>query len=99
MLNSGDAACLSLDHEDLRLAIVASFVEALAEIPGADSAERAWTLLISLEQDHGLGNRMAVLIMQLNVLMRKNDFDINAGAAIISRMVSSSILNDETYRT
>lgn len=99
VLKNEDAACSSLENEDLRLAIVASFVEALAAFPDADGVERAWALLVSLEQDYGLGNRMAVLVMQLNVLMRKNDCDINAVSAILSRMVRSSVLTEQTYRT
>lgn len=99
VLNNADAASLSLENEDLRLAIVASIVETLVENPDADGVERAWALLVSLEQDCGLGNRMAVLVMQLNVLMRKIDFDIDAVSAILSRIVRSSILTDQTYRT
>lgn len=98
-LDIGDALSLSLENEDLRLAIVASLVEGLIETPNIEDNKRAWGLLTSLEQDHGLGNRMAVLAMQLNVLTRSDDVEINAASAVVSRMIRSSVLTDQTYRT
>jgi hypothetical protein len=98
-LNIGDAMCSSPKSEDLRLAIVASFIEMLLESSNTDNMKRAWDLLTSLEQDHGLGNRMAVLTMQLNVLTRADQVDISAASGVVSRMIRSSILTDQTYRT
>jgi tetratricopeptide (TPR) repeat protein len=98
-LNIGDAMSSSLENEDLRLAVVASFVESLAGTHNAESTKRAWDLLTSLEHDHGLGNRMAVLAMQLNVLTSANGFDVNAASSVVSRMIRSSVLTDQTYRT
>jgi tetratricopeptide (TPR) repeat protein len=98
-LDIGDAVSSSLENEDLRLAIVASFVESLTENPDTENTKRAWNLLTSLEHDHGLGNRMAVLAMQLNLLTRADDFDINAASSVVSRMIRSSVLTDQTYRT
>ena len=99
LINGEGTESSSLENEDLRLAIAASFVENLTGTPNTDDTQRAWDLLTSLKQDHGLGNRMAVLIMQLNVLMKATDIDIAAASATVSRMIRSSVLTDQTYRT
>jgi tetratricopeptide (TPR) repeat protein len=91
-----DTSCM--ENDDLRLAIAASFVESLTGTPNPGNASRAWNLLTSLEQDYGLGNRMAVLAMQLNVLMKADNIDITAASATVSRMIRSSVLTDQTYR-
>jgi hypothetical protein len=88
----------SVENEDLRLAIAASFVESLTGIPDPVNTSRAWKLLTSLKEEYGLGNRMAVLAMQLNVLMKADDIDIAAASATVSRMIRSSVLTDQTYR-
>lgn len=88
----------SAGSEDLRLAVVASYAEASAEQDDTEAVQRSWDMIVSLEKDHGMGNRMSVLAMQLNILTRKS-----AGAddflPIVSRMVSSSILTEQTFRT
>lgn len=99
LINSDDTASSPLENEDLRLAVVASFVESLTGTSDAYNVQRAWNLLISLDQDHGLGNRMAVLVMQLNALTRTDEIDIKAASAVVSRMIRSSVLTDQTYRT
>lgn len=98
LINGEDMESSSMENEDLRLAIAASFVESLTGTTDPANTSRAWNLLTSLEQDHGLGNRMAVLAMQLNVLMKADDIDIAAALAVVSRMVRSSVLTDQTYR-
>lgn len=89
----------SSDHEDLRLAIVAAFIEALDDPTNVDAMQRAWSLVKSLESDHGLGNRMAVLAMQLNVAMKGGAADIDAVTSIVFRMIRSCVLTEQTYRT
>ena len=98
LINGEDMDSSSMENEDLRLAIAASFVESLTGTSDPANTSRAWSLLTSLEQDHGLGNRMAVLAMQLNVLMKADDIDITAASAAVSRMIRSSVLTDQTYR-
>ena len=98
LLDGEDIDSSSMENEDLRLAITASFVENLNSPPDSVNASRAWNLLTSLERDHGLGNRMAVLAMQLNVLMKVDDIDIAAASAAVSRMIRCSVLTDQTYR-
>lgn len=88
----------SIGSEDLRLAVVASYAEASVEQNDTESVRRSWDMLASLERDHGMGNRMSVLAMQLNILMRR-PADSNAFLPIISRMVSSSVLTEQTFRT
>jgi tetratricopeptide (TPR) repeat protein len=99
LINDDDADSSSLENEDLRLAVVASFIECLTGKPSTENTQRAWSLLTSLEQDHGLGNRMAVLTMQLNILMEADDIDVPAASAAVFRMIRSSVLTDQTYRT
>lgn len=96
LLNSDALALRSLETEDLRLAIVAALIEAL---PFDDPGDRAWGLVLGLEQEHGLGDRNIVLIMQLNVLTRKGSADIDTAATILSRMVRCTVLTDQTYLT
>jgi hypothetical protein len=98
LINGEDIDSSSMENEDLRLAIAASFVDSLTGTSDSANSSRAWNLLTSLEQDHGLGNRMAVLAMQLNVLMKADDVDITAASAAVSRMIRSSVLTDQTYR-
>lgn len=98
LINGADMDSLSMENEDLRLAIAASFVDSLTGTPDPANISRAWNLLTSLEQDHGLGNRMAVLAMQLNLLMKADDVDITAVSLAVSRMIRSSVLTDQTYR-
>jgi hypothetical protein len=98
LINGEDMDALSMENEDLRLAIAASFVDSLTGTPDSANTSRAWNLLTSLEQDHGLGNRMAVLAMQLNVLMKADDVDITAVSSAVCRMIRSSVLTDQTYR-
>jgi tetratricopeptide (TPR) repeat protein len=98
LINVEDMDASSVENEDLRLAIAASFVESLTGIPDPVNTSRAWKLLTSLEEEYGLGNRMAVLAMQLNVLMKADDIDIAAASATVSRMIRSSVLTDQTYR-
>ena len=98
LINGADMDSLSMENEDLRLAIAASFVDSLTGTPDSANISRAWNLLTSLEQDHGLGNRMAVLAMQLNLLMKVDDVDITAVSSAVSRMIRSSVLTDQTYR-
>ncbi|KAM0719528.1 hypothetical protein Q7P37_003658 [Cladosporium fusiforme] len=96
LLNSEALASLSLQNEDLRLAIVASLIEAL---PEDGFGNRAWELVTSLDQDHGLGNRIAVLAMQLNVVTREHSMDVDKAITILSRMIQSTVLTDQTYLT
>jgi len=98
LINGEDIDSSSMENEDLRLAIAASFVDSLTGTSDSANSSRAWNLLTSLEQDHGLGNRMAVLAMQLNVLMKADDVDITAASAAVCRMIRSSVLTDQTYR-
>jgi hypothetical protein len=88
----------SVESEDLRLAVVASYVEASAEQNDTESIQRSWDMVTSLERDHGMGNRMSVLVMQLNILTRR-PADADAFLPVVSRMVSSSILTEQTFRT
>jgi hypothetical protein len=99
LVNGEDTDFSSLEKEDLRLAVVASFVESLTANSNTDNTQRAWNMLTSLEQDHGLGNRMTVLIMQFNILMKAEDIDVSAASATVSRMIRSSVLTGQTYRT
>lgn len=98
LLGSGVVSSSSSDHEDLRLAIVASFVETLAVQTNADSTKRAWTLVTCLESEHGLGNRIAVLGMQLNVAMKSGAVDADTASSILFRMIRSCVLTEQTYR-
>jgi hypothetical protein len=88
----------SVESEDLRLAVVASYAEASAEQNDTESIQRAWDMVTSLERDHGMGNRMSVLVMQLNILTRR-PADADAFPPVLSRMVNSSILTEQTFRT
>ena len=88
----------SVESEDLRLAVVASYVEASAEQNDTESIQRSWDMVTSLERDHGMGNRMSVLVMQQNILTRR-PADADAFLPVVSRMVSSSILTEQTFRT
>jgi hypothetical protein len=88
----------SVESEDLRLAVVASYAEASAEHNDTESTQRSWEMVTSLENDHGMGNRMSVLVMQLNILARR-PADADAFLPVMSRMVSSSILTEQTFRT
>ncbi|GAB7322157.1 hypothetical protein MBLNU13_g03171t2 [Cladosporium sp. NU13] len=98
LINGEDMDSPSMENEDLRLAIAASFVESLTRTTDPANTSRAWNLLTSLEQDYGLGNRMAILAMQLNVLMNADNADIAAASAVVIRMIRSSVLTDLTYR-
>jgi hypothetical protein len=88
----------SVESEDLRLAVVASYVEASAEQNDTESIQRSWDMVTSLGEEHGMGNRMSVLVMQLNILTRR-PADADAFLPVVSRMVSSSILTEQTFRT
>lgn len=96
LLNSDALASRSLEHEDLRLAVVALLTDAL---PSDKSDTRSWDLVAELDQVYGLGNRIAVLVMQLNIVMRKSPVDIDMAASILSRMVRLTVLTDQTYLT
>jgi hypothetical protein len=88
----------SVESEDLRLTVVASYAEASAEQNDTESTQRSWEMVASLERDHGMGNRMSVLVMQLNILARR-PAEADAFLPVLSRMVSSSILTEQTFRT
>jgi hypothetical protein len=96
--NDDQNAFPSVESEDLRLAVVASYVEASAEQNDTESIQRSWDMVTSLGRDHGMGNRMSVLVMQLNILTRR-PADADAFLPVVSRMVSSSILTEQTFRT
>ena len=96
--NDSSQDIASAGSEDLRLAVVASYVEATAEDGDVESVQHSWDMLASLDKDHGMGNRMSVLAMQLNVLTRR-PADADAFPPIMSRMVSSSVLTEQTFRT
>ena len=88
----------SVGSEDLRLAVVASYAEASAGQNDTESIQRSWDMVTSLERDYGMGNRMSVLVMQLHILARR-PADADAFLPVVSRMVSSSILTEQTFRT
>jgi hypothetical protein len=88
----------SVGSEDLRLAVVASYAEASAEQNDTEIIQRSWDMVTGLEKDHGMGNRMSVLVMQLNILTRR-PADADGFLPVVSRMVSSSILTEQTFRT
>lgn len=96
LLDSELLASRSLEYEDLRLAIVTSLLEAL---PNDDPGKRAWDIVAGLDEDHGLGNRIAVLVMKLNIVSRSEPVDIDAAARILVQMIRSTVLTDQTYLT
>lgn len=99
LLDSDNSEFTLTENEDLRLAIVAAWVEASAGSPDVEAHNRAWGLVTQLENNHGLGNRMAVLVMKFNLAMRLSPGDVPTVAPILFRMIRSSVLTGQTYIT
>lgn len=99
VLNACNELLLSGNGEDLRLAIAACIVEALCKQQTPGSCQRACDLLSSLEHEHGLGSRTALLVMHLKLALRALPPHVEELASILNRMVQNTILTDSTFVT
>lgn len=80
------------------MAVAASYVESLMTTSCKEDVQRAWEILETLSNGHGLGDRTAVLGMRLKVAMRADPVDYDAINAVIVRTIRCTILTPETFR-
>jgi len=97
LLNTNDMDDPGHDCEDLRMDIVATLVEIL--VKGSDESDLgyAWNLAKDLGEKHGLGDRLAVLNMQLAIALQSDGTEGRV-VPILSRMVKTIVLTEDTFR-
>jgi hypothetical protein len=98
LLNGENAADLDPITEDLRLLVVADFIELLVHGSSQDRLEDAWRMTVELGSMHGLDDRLAVLKMQLSLATRCKDAGERV-AGILLRMVKTTVLTEDTFCT
>ncbi|KAK3072410.1 sporulation-specific protein 22 [Teratosphaeriaceae sp. CCFEE 6253] len=90
---------LSYDAPELRLAITATFVEALLTIGTAEAREHALRLVEQLEMAYGMTNRIAVSLMRLQILTGAPKLDLTEVNGVITQMIKQAVLTDKSFKT
>ena len=93
-----EIADLSHDAPELRLAVTATFVEALLNAGSAESHERAASLVRQLEEAHGMSNRIAVALLRFQILTAEEPIDLDQVDAVMTRMVRRVVLTDSSFK-
>jgi len=98
VLDSCTESSMEGGSEDLRLATVAAAVEALCKQQTPGAHQRASDLVSNLDIQHGLGNRTAVLAIELKLALQTLPPDLDFLTSILGRMVQNTVLTDSTFR-
>jgi len=90
---------LSLDAVELRLPVTATLVETLLARGDESSYQRAVTLIQQLEEVFGLGNRIAVSLLQFKTLTHKQPVDVERMSGVLRHMIRLAVLTDQSFKT
>ncbi|KAK5174967.1 sporulation-specific protein 22 [Saxophila tyrrhenica] len=90
-LDNCDLEQLSMNAGDLRLAIA-------SPLAANDSTLLAKQVVQDLDSEHALGNRMAVQLLHLKVLLAGQPLDQAAVTVVLSRMLRTTVLTRRTFK-
>lgn len=84
--------------EELRLAITSKLVRALSNAGSPEAQKKARALASELDTVHGLGHRMATLVMQLNLLCSVQPSDETMLSQVLMKMTRCALM-EKTFTT
>lgn len=89
---------LSYCTPELRLAISATYVHALKGLGHTEGITKALQLLDSLEQDHGMANRITVCLLRFDVLSSVQEPIAEELSRIVTHMLRTAVLTGQTFQ-
>lgn len=89
---------LSPHAVDLRFSVTATLIDTLLCCDDTASFERSASLLRRLEEEFGLGNRMAVSLMRFKLLTFKPPVDAEQLEGVLRHMIRLVVLTDQNFR-
>jgi hypothetical protein len=88
---------LSNDNEELRTAVMHALARALMKIPGEEALEKAWNIANDL--DTGQTNKLAVLMLKLDLYGESLTADPDEYCDILLRIIRTIHITDSTFKT
>ena len=88
---------LSSDAGDLEMAILHTLARALMRIPGEDSRMKAWKIADDL--DSGPGERLAILILKMDLYEEDSESDREQYFNVLTRIVRMIHITDTNFKT
>lgn len=98
LLDACDIELQSQDVPELRLELSDTLLGALLKRRGVDESARAVALVESLTTVHGLGHRLAVLLMQVQVMISISQPDISELEQVVSQIITTTHLTDKMFK-
>ncbi|KAK0875733.1 sporulation-specific protein 22 [Friedmanniomyces endolithicus] len=90
---------LSHDAPELRLAITATWIEALLTGGTGEIRQRALNLIEQLETAYGMSNRIVVSLMRFQILTASKPVDLAQVDAVVAQMTRQAVLTDKSFKT
>ena len=97
VLMSRDLDELSSDAGDLQIAIMHALARALMKIPGDEARSKAWNIANDL--DSGPDDKLAVLILKLDLFESEAGFDAQEYCNILLRIIRIIHVTETTFKT
>ncbi|KEQ69702.1 SPO22-domain-containing protein [Aureobasidium namibiae CBS 147.97] len=92
-----DPEMLSSDFCDLRLVVMLDYARALVGAGDAISLDKASSLLVTLDQEHGF--KAEVHLLRLDAIYAQKPFEADQFCGVLNQIVRGAILSDGTFRS
>ncbi|KAK6002464.1 hypothetical protein QM012_002102 [Aureobasidium pullulans] len=97
ILDDIEPEMLSSDLCDLRVVVMLDYARSLIDVGDAVSLEKAFTLIATLDQEHGF--KIEVQLSRLDIIYSKRPLDAEEFCGVINRIVRGAILSEGTFRS
>lgn len=94
---SQDLDCLSSDASELQVAVMHAMVKALMDEDNEENRRKAWNIIEELDIAHG--DRLAVLLLKLDLYARDDAFSPQIFGDVLQKIVRTIHLTDTNVKT
>ncbi|KAI4848171.1 hypothetical protein E4T45_06456, partial [Aureobasidium sp. EXF-8846] len=92
-----DQELLSSDFCDLRLVVMLDYARALVGVGDALSLDKASSLLVTLDQEHGF--KTEVHVLRLDIIYAQKPFEADQFCGALNKIVRGAMLSDGTFKS